>query len=72
MKKIYGPFYLGIEKIWHWHKECPSFPDIKKLKQWSAQIFLMRLNFAANCLQLDKKDATDKRNTDISCQNFLG
>jgi hypothetical protein len=56
MNKIYGPFYLGIDETWHWHKECSQFPDIKKAKSMVSSSFPDEIELCCNCLQLDKKN----------------
>lgn len=67
MKKIYGPFYLGENNIWHWHTECPSFPDPKNSKTMVSSNFPDEIELCTKCQQLDKKDATDAiGNTAIS------
>lgn len=57
MNKIYGPFYLGIDETWHWHKQCPQFPDIKKAKSMISSTFPDEIKLCNNCIQLDKKNS---------------
>lgn len=59
MNKIYGPFYLGNEGIWHWNKECPQFPDINKAKSMVSSTFPDEIELCSHCLKLDKNNTSD-------------
>jgi len=56
MTKLYGPFYEGKNQTWHWHTECPEFPQHPNPKMMVSSSFPDKLELCEICLQLDKND----------------
>lgn len=54
MNKIYGPFYLGENGVWHWHKDCPDYPKNPNPKVMVSSIYPDTIELCSICSKLDK------------------
>lgn len=56
--KYYGPFYKNEDgqEIWHWHKQCPDFPDTPNPETMISSSVPKQEILCQNCLELDSNN----------------
>ncbi|HEX2788140.1 MAG TPA: hypothetical protein VHP32_09560 [Ignavibacteria bacterium] len=73
--KYYGPFYKGVNigtdggEIWHWHKDCPDFPNVKNPETMISSSIPNKETLCKKCLQLDVNNSSPFSYRDSSKDN---